>query len=160
MKQCEDSPLAKLDGLKDPAPSKPGKHLFAPGHPKYGGRKKGSKNKRTKLAEAIFDKLEKEIGPVDPIEGLLRIGSNKKLPVATRIEALKAVLPFLYPRLQAMALTSNSETPTEVKIDVAGIIASPELATAAQKLGLALAAAPKRALPPAVVVDQDEDDGD
>ena len=156
MKQREENLLAHLDGLKDPAPQKPGKHLFAIGHPKFGGRRKGSRNKRTKLAEAIIERLEQELGPVEPLEALLRIGANKRLPVVVRMDALKSILPYIYPKLQSVDVNSTTpDGPAETTVNVAAIIADPELAAAAQKLALA-ALTPKRALP--AVVSQDEDD--
>jgi hypothetical protein len=69
---------------------KPGKK---PGSPKTGGRKKGSKNKRTK------ELLEKaEAGGQSAIEFMLGVMRDPKNDLELRLDAAKAVAPYLHAR--------------------------------------------------------------
>lgn len=62
---------------------------------KSGGRKKGTKNKRT-------EKLQAEIAEtgLTPLEYLLSVLRDEKEERAIRIEAAKAAAPYIHPRLQ------------------------------------------------------------
>jgi hypothetical protein len=62
-----------------------------PGSSKTGGRKKGSKNKRTK------ELLEKaEAGGQSAIEFLLEVMRDTKKDMEMRLDAAKAVAPYLH----------------------------------------------------------------
>jgi hypothetical protein len=72
-------------------PFRPG----ASGNPR--GRPRGSLNKRTQtLLEAA------EAGGEMPLDFLLRLMRDPRAPIARRLEAAKAVAPFLHPKLSAI----------------------------------------------------------
>lgn len=141
--------------------NKPARKGPPDGHPRYGGRRKGSLNRRTQFARDLAEKMR-----VDPVEFLLQIvatdavqvpvtdsetgtpllnedGSPKRvwqvITLNQRIDAAKALLGYLYPKLQAVQITDKDLGPTEVTtLDVAEILADPELAKAAQTMALML----------------------
>ena len=62
-----------------------------PGSPKTGGRKKGSKNKRTR------ELLEKaEAGGQSAIDYMLEVMRDNKNDTGLRLDAAKAVAPYLH----------------------------------------------------------------
>src|SRR6266481_5301876 len=64
-----------------------------PGSPKTGGRKKGSKNKRTR------ELLEKaEAGGQSAIDYMLEVMRDNKNDASLRLDAAKAVAPYLHAR--------------------------------------------------------------
>jgi hypothetical protein len=64
-----------------------------PGSPKTGGRKKGSKNKRTR------ELLEKaEAGGQSAIDYMLEVMRDNKNDTSLRLDAAKAVAPYLHAR--------------------------------------------------------------
>src|SRR5579862_3385949 len=125
---------------------------FQPGHPKYGGRKKRS----PQMVRELADKLG-----VDPIQFLLkkviagetftevRIAADGKtktrveVPVTLdmKMEACRIVSGYLYPKLSTTQVTGKDEGPIAVAaLDITAILQNPELAQAAQRLALGLAA--------------------
>jgi hypothetical protein len=135
------------------------------GHPKWGGRRPGTLNKRTRYAHEVAEKMR-----VDPVAYLLSIinqeatqeviinpqtgeaildpatGQPKRrwVPVTRdqRIDAAKALLGYLYPKLQAVQVTGKDEEPLQVEmsaLSVTQILSDPALADAAQKMALMLA---------------------
>jgi len=140
-------------------------NLFVPGHPRYGGRKKGQANRKTKRAIEMADAMG-----VDPVKFLLEViakdmvqepvrGPNGQLVLGTdgkpqlewvcvsletKIDAAKAVAPYIHPKLVSKEVTGADGGPIEsvhVEMDIASILASPEGIEAAQQLALSLAAA-------------------
>lgn len=70
---------------------------FQPGHPKVGGRQKGSKNKFTRdLAEICEEK------GFNPFEALLEMAQNPKTKGGIKLGALKELCEYLYPKRQRM----------------------------------------------------------
>lgn len=63
---------------------------------KNAGRKKGGKNRLTKESIKAAEKYE-----IQPLDYLLSIVNNKRAKRAERIDASKAALPYLKPRLNA-----------------------------------------------------------
>jgi hypothetical protein len=86
-------------------PFRPG----ASGNPR--GRPRGSLNKRTQtLLEAA------EAGGEMPLDFLLRLMRDPRVPIARRLEAAKASAPFLHPKLsavEAMLTSTASEASPE-----------------------------------------------
>src|SRR5678815_4174878 len=73
-------------------------------------RTKGALNKRTRAA--LHAAKTGEIGGdgVSPIEYLLKVVRDSEKPDAIRIEAAKAVAPYLQPKLCAVDLTNHVAT--------------------------------------------------
>ena len=61
---------------------------------KTGGRKKGSKNKRTL-------EIEERSNGITPLEFMLKVMRNSKNPVAVRCEMAKAAAPYLHAKRAA-----------------------------------------------------------
>jgi hypothetical protein len=73
---------------------------FQKGHKKVGGRKLGTRNKATQLeVDARRAAAEANMTPVDFMLGLVR---NEALNLSLRLDAARAVAPFVYPRLNAI----------------------------------------------------------
>lgn len=70
------------------------------GHPRYGGRKAGTPNRRT---QSLIDKCE-ELG-VDPFIGLLELAKDSDKGI--RMSALKELCQYVYPKRRAMELDAN-----------------------------------------------------
>jgi hypothetical protein len=145
---------------------RPNAGQFQPGHPRVGGRRKRSAAHARALAE--------ELG-VDPIHFLLMIVNSSAIevpetddngkpiigedgqpkvryiaiPLDMRVDAAKAVAPYIHPRLQATQVTGQ-DGPVELPaLPTARILADPELGPAARKLALLVALGEHaRALPP------------
>lgn len=79
--------------------------MAGPGKPKTGGRAKGTTNQRTKM---LADKIASS--GLTPLEYLTQVYRDAKLDRAVRMDAAKACLPYIHPRLQT----------TEVKAQVEG----------------------------------------
>lgn len=66
------------------------------GHPKYGGRTKGTPNKKT---QSLFDKCEAH--GFDPFEALLEM-AQENIDPQIKLGALKEVCSYLYPKRKAI----------------------------------------------------------
>jgi len=133
------------------------------GHPRYGGRRKGSLNKKT----VEIKQLASQMG-VDPVaylctivgcDGALQIpvvepetGKNvidadgkpvlRWIAITTRqkLDACKELMPYIRPKLAATQLTGKDGGPIETAtLDITQILADPELARNAQELALRMA---------------------
>jgi hypothetical protein len=155
----EQSPVPSV------VPAVKGKHKGGPfqqGHRKFGGRQKGTRNKRTVFAHEVAEKMG-----VDPLRFLLEIikadalqivvtdpfsgkvllnedGTPKRIWVAVttaeRLDASKTLIGYMYPKLQALSLSSPDGGPVEVAtFDLTNILTDPRLARAAQEMALMLA---------------------
>jgi hypothetical protein len=67
------------------------------GTPKTGGRQKGTRNKRT---AALLQHVEAT--GVTPLDYLLHVMRDPKMPRAMRFEAARVAAPYVHPRLQAV----------------------------------------------------------
>lgn len=126
-----------------PAPRKPG--TFAPGHVRVGGRKKGTKSWS---ARAIAE----EYG-CNPARVLLDVVVKGRLPAikgrpqhdvsdADRLDALKTLMSYMHPKLNAQTITGANDGPLAVAaLDVTELLKDPELARAAQRLALGITSA-------------------
>lgn len=144
-------------------PSTPNKGSFKAGHNKLGGRRPGSKNKRTKRAQELADafgtdpvifllevmtKDSVQVVLTDPITGEVLLdeatGQPKRvwlaIPIDMRVDAAKALAPYIHPKLQATQLTGKDDGPLDVGVDVATLLRDPAAVEAVQKVALALAA--------------------
>lgn len=150
---------ATADGLKKTY-GQPGTGAgFKIGHPRLGGRKPGSQNKRTRQAIEICEAMD-----FHPAALLATVVMTGKLPnpdgttvdidAAGRMDALKAICPYVMPRLQATQVTGKDDGPLAVAtLDISRILADPALVEQAQNLALAMVdadrnPAPARILPP------------
>lgn len=76
-----------------------------------GGRPRGAISKKRAAAHEVMVKLERELGrPVNPLEGLLRIGSDPQQPISLRVQCMTEACPYLFPKLQNQALDVTQET--------------------------------------------------
>ena len=87
-----------------PAGAKPGE--------RRGGRTKGTKNKKTltKLAALTRDIAKNET----PLDFLLRVMRNGRLGLPVRMDAAKAALPFVHPKLAHVQLNSDQRQQIEI----------------------------------------------
>lgn len=119
---------------------------FKPGHPRVGGRRPGSLNKRTKRALEICEEMK-----FHPAAVLITViqtgklmnadGTSVEIDAAGRMDALKTLCPYVMPRLQATQLSGDPDAPlVENYIDVTALLRDPATAEAAQTISLALAA--------------------
>ena len=85
---------------------------FKPGHKKYGGRKKGTPNKKTADAQKMAD----EMG-VDPLKILLHfaagdhkaLGYKSAIPMDLRLGAAKDACSYLYAKRKAVEISAESD---------------------------------------------------
>lgn len=131
------------------------------GHPRFGGRVKGSVNKKTAGIRALAEAMG-----TDPAETLLKIvqhdciqvpvidpSSGKPLTDANgkpllqwiafstrmRMDACKELMPYLAPRLASVALSGSEGGPIKIAtLDVTQIILDEDTARAAQQMALML----------------------
>jgi len=86
-------------------------HLFQPG--KSGnpsGRPKGSKSAKTKLIESKLEEFD-----CDPIEGMVKIALDEKVPAAVRGKMFAELAGFVYPKRKAVEITGDlgNKTPDD-----------------------------------------------
>ena len=70
-----------------------------PGYPKSGGRTKGSLNKTAQMLRAA-EKATEQKGNLSPLDFLLAVINDTELPVALRIDAARACLPFCHAKIE------------------------------------------------------------
>lgn len=122
---------------------------FQPGHPRYGGRKKGSGGnpiKRSMEARAIAEKMN-----FHPVEFLSQCalgkmpnadGTYTELDVNQRLDAAKSVAPYIAPKLNATTLTGKDDGPIQTQaLPTDKILADPRLSSALGDLALLVAQA-------------------
>ena len=142
--------MSETKQQQPPTPAVPKAGIFQIGHPRVGGRPSGAISGRRKRAqeamEALAIKLKRDVEDIDPLLGLLKIGSNTALPETVRMEAMALCLPFVYPRLQSqqVELSGPNEGPVNV-VDFS--VLSPQAIEAAQKLAIAMASSAPAQLP-------------
>jgi hypothetical protein len=124
-----------------------GGNKFQPGHPKYGGRRKGVPTRQTWLAREIAEQ-----NGFNPVQVAIEVIMRGKLPATgakpgrdvsdeERLKMLRDLLSYLVPKLSAVQVTGNDGGPVAVAgLDITKLMQDPELAQAAQRLALAIAA--------------------
>ncbi|MCG3134267.1 MAG: hypothetical protein HMLKMBBP_01560 [Planctomycetes bacterium] len=71
---------------------------------KYGGRKKGSRNKATAAREAEIAK-----SGLTPLQYMLRVMRDQKAPKEMRLEAAKSAAPYVHPKLAQIAMEHSGD---------------------------------------------------
>ena len=81
------------------------------GHARYGGRAKGTRNKRT-------TELQSEIAAsrLDPVKYLLQVMGDETADVDRRDRAAVAVAPYVAPRLSSIDATVKAKTEVTVQL--------------------------------------------
>jgi hypothetical protein len=74
------------------------------GHTRYGRRVKGTRNRAT---QRVRDEIA--ASGLNPVDYMLSVVRNKKLDMATRLDAAKAVAPYTNPRLAVIDSTVRTE---------------------------------------------------
>lgn len=107
----------------------------SPPPPAKRGRPLGSIGRRSQEARAKMEAVK-----ADPLVHLLRVVKNRRLPIETRNDAAKSLLPFLYPKLTAMSLDVSTERIEEAQrmTEVLHSL-SPEQLAATEEVALRLA---------------------
>ena len=85
----------------------------AKGTPKTGGRQKGTPNKRTREAATACA----ESG-LTPVEYLVSVYRDPSVELDRRIDAAKAVAPYLHARLSTTTLKGDAESGTEIIVQI------------------------------------------
>lgn len=78
---------------------------------KTGGRKKGSRNKRTKAREAAI-----ESSGLTPLEFMLGVLRDPKQEYEMRLDAARSAAPYVHPKLANIELTGKDKGPLEISI--------------------------------------------
>jgi hypothetical protein len=115
------------------------------GHPRWGGRKKGSVSARTKMAREIadamrFDGVKLSIEIINT--GVLKNadGTLTPVPIEERLKLLRDLQQYLQPKLSAVEMTGQNGGPVETaSLNITQILADPQMAEAAQTLALLMA---------------------
>jgi len=79
-----------------------------PGHPKSGGRQKGTHNKST---VANVEKIK--ASGLTPLEYMIQCMHDESFPPDFRIDAAKAAAPYIHPKLTSVELKGNPNEPIE-----------------------------------------------
>ena len=97
------------------------------------GRPKGSRNVKfgTSDVRAIVAKHG------NPLEQLLKLAKNRRVPVSTRIACWQAALPFCMPRLASQEIHQRVDSHSEIKIFQSVLADDPSLVALAETISLA-----------------------
>ena len=119
-------------------------HRFQPGHPKYGGRKKGMPTKHN------WDSRQACINAgFDPLVWLMHVAKFGMLPKTDKSPAVKVtederlkcareLMRYVYPTLSAQQITGKDGGPiATAHLDLTQLMQDPALVAAAQALSLA-----------------------
>ncbi|SFV76358.1 hypothetical protein MNB_SUP05-4-765 [hydrothermal vent metagenome] len=88
--------------------------MFQTGHSKVGGRKRGTKNKKTLLGtDELLLKLD-----INPIEKLVNIAESDEASIEQQIRCWQEIAKYTYPKLksQEIYVESDIEQPTVIEI--------------------------------------------
>ncbi|BBB23844.1 hypothetical protein CVFO_0592 [Isorropodon fossajaponicum endosymbiont JTNG4] len=88
--------------------------MFKSGHSKVGGRKRGSKNKKTLLgADELLLRLD-----INPIEKLINIAESDEASIEQKIRCWQEISKYTYPKLksQEIFIEPESDMPTRIEI--------------------------------------------
>lgn len=80
------------------------------GHPKYGGRAKGTPNKST---QNLLDICEQE--GIEPFRAMLRAFKDIEDPVR-QVDALEKICQYLYPKRKAIELSTDEDSGFQIII--------------------------------------------
>ena len=88
--------------------------MFKSGHSKVGGRKRGTKNKKTLLAaDELLLKLD-----INPIEKLINIAESDDASVEQQIRCWQEVAKYTYPKFKSQEVYIEHETNTPTVIEI------------------------------------------
>jgi len=87
--------------------------MFQQGHKKMGGRKRGTKNKKTLLAaDELLLKLD-----INPIEKLISIAESKESSVEQQIRCWQEIAKYTYPKLKSQEIyVEEDQQPESIEI--------------------------------------------
>ena len=87
--------------------------MFQQGHKKIGGRKRGTKNKKTLLsADELLLKLD-----INPLEKLIDIAESKKSSIEQQIRCRQEVAKYTYPKLKSQEIViEEDQMPNSIEI--------------------------------------------
>ena len=86
--------------------------MFQTGHKKMGGRKRGTKNKRTLLsADELLLNLD-----INPIEKLINIAESDDASVEQQIRCWQEVAKYTYPKLKSQEIYIEPEPVEPIEI--------------------------------------------
>jgi len=87
--------------------------MFQQGHKKIGGRKRGTKNKKTLLsADELLLKLD-----INPLEKLIDIAESKKSSIEQQIRCWQEVAKYTYPKLKSQEIViEEDQMPNSIEI--------------------------------------------
>lgn len=86
------------------------------------GRPKGARNKRVGV---VLDILEKH--QYNPVEHLISIAQNEEHSDALRMEAAKAILPYVLPKLRQTQISAAGDQAVSFHLNLAPKIEKPAL---------------------------------
>jgi hypothetical protein len=151
--------MPKIQKLSTPEVTPKAEPGFQIGHARYGGRKKRTAQAARDLADSLgCDPLAFMMGLIQKDTYMQTViepdGKKKKIEVAVtmdlRLDAARTVVNYLYPRLNAQAISGPDNGPIEleaVTVNLDAIRADPEMCAAAQALSLGLSAAGANGIP-------------
>jgi len=87
--------------------------MFQQGHKKMGGRKRGTKNKKTLLgADELLLKLD-----INPIEKLINIAESDDTSVEQQIRCWQEIAKYTYPKLKSQEIyVEEDQQPESIEI--------------------------------------------
>ena len=86
--------------------------MFKSGHKKTGGRKRGTKNKKTLLAaDELLLKLD-----INPIEKLIHIAESDDTSVEQQIRCWQEISKYTYPKLKSQEIYIEPEPVGPIEI--------------------------------------------
>ena len=86
--------------------------MFKAGHSKMGGRKRGSKNKKTLLAaDELLLKLD-----INPIEKLINIAESDDASIEQRIRCWQEIAKYTHPKLKSQEIYIETEPVEPIEI--------------------------------------------
>jgi hypothetical protein len=97
---------------------------------KTGGRRPGSKNKRTRELEARVEAMLEgmDASAMMPLDVMLHVMRDSRLDVALRFEAARAAAPYVHPRLAAVEHTGAERGPIAMVVEGEGEMKITDLA--------------------------------
>ena len=89
--------------------------MFKSGHSKVGGRKRGTKNKKTLLgADELLLKLD-----INPIEKLVNIDESDDASIEQQIRCWQEIAKYTYPKLKSQEIyVEEDRTPKSIEVHI------------------------------------------
>jgi hypothetical protein len=89
---------------------------YPKGAPKVGGRQKGTPNRATAAKAAAI-----AASGLTPLDYLLSVMRDDKLPNEERRDAAKAAAPYVHPKLASVEHTGDPNRPLHAMVDLSGL---------------------------------------